>query len=99
MSTNIWHLEEFFVKLGADGQETQIWLRVRSGTLCRVFTLTFDLSLDGAESSDLEQTWQNGWTGVDTGMQTVDAIRECVDFPGDLEKRWRYRHNSKREVA
>ncbi|KAK3691117.1 hypothetical protein LTR37_018870 [Vermiconidia calcicola] len=84
LNTNIWHLEEFHVQPGVEWQDSQIWLRARSGTLCRTFTLTFDLFDDG-EPVDLAIPWQSGWTVVDTGMQTVEAIRASMGFPGDLE--------------
>ena len=85
LNTNIWHLEEFFVQPGPEWQEMQIWLRARSGTLCRTFTLTFSLFDKNGEVTDIEDIWQTGWTVVDPGMQTTEAIKECVDFPGDLD--------------
>ncbi|KAK3720431.1 hypothetical protein LTR37_003843 [Vermiconidia calcicola] len=84
LNTNIWHLEEFHVQPGVEWQDSQIWLRARSGTLCRTFMLTFDLFDDG-EPVDLAIPWQSGWTVVNTGMQTVEAIRASMGFPGDLE--------------
>lgn len=85
LNTSIWHLEEFHVQPGPNWQNTQLWIRARSGTLCRVFSLTFDLLDDNNESADVDVPWQSGWTVVGTGMQTVDALRTLPDFPGELE--------------
>ena len=84
MKTNIWHLEDFFVQPGVERQGNQLWLRARSGSLCRTFMLTFDLPHPDLDI-DLDVTFKTEWVGVDSGIQTIDAIREFVDFPGDLE--------------
>lgn len=85
MNTNIWHLEDFHVFPGIDWLNTHIWVRARSGALCRTFTLHFDLlNLDG-EPAALEGPWSRGWTVVDLGMHTVDALGTYIDFPGDVE--------------
>jgi nuclear pore complex protein Nup160 len=85
MNTNIWHLEEFYVHAGPDWQGTRIWLRARSGTLTQNFTMAFDFFDEEKESLDLEVPWQSGWSVVDRGLQSVEAIRSLCDFPGDLE--------------
>lgn len=85
MNTNIWHLEDFFVKPGVEWQDTRIWLRARSGALCRTFTLSFDLLDENDMPADLEISWQSGWTVVDSDSQTMEALRASNDFPGDLE--------------
>lgn len=85
MDTNIWHLENFFVHPGVDWEGTQLWLRARSGALCQTFTLTFNLLLENGKTVDLKAAWKDEWVAVDPGSRTTDAIRESVDFPGDLE--------------
>ena len=84
MNTNIWHLEDFFIQPGVERQGNRLWLRARSGSLCRTFMLTFDLPQPDVYV-DMEKEFQREWVAVDSGIQTIDAIREFVDFPGELE--------------
>jgi hypothetical protein len=86
MDTNIWHLEDFFVQPGVDWKGSQIWIRARSGSVCRTFMLTFDIDFkDDGEVLDLGLAWEHEWVEVNTGIRTTDALREYVDFPGELE--------------
>ncbi|KAF2484271.1 nucleoporin Nup120/160-domain-containing protein [Neohortaea acidophila] len=85
MDTTMWHLEEFHVIPGPLWRDSQIWIRARNGKLCKTFTLTFSLWEKKGEAADLEPVWQNEWTSVDASMQTAEALRNCTDFPGDLE--------------
>ena len=86
LNTNIWHLEDFCVLPGPGWEDTQLWVRARSGALCKIFTTTFDL-LDGNGEANpyLEASWKTSWTEVDTGMQTPETLRTLSDFPGDLD--------------
>ena len=86
MDTNIWHLEDFFVQPGVDWKGSQLWIRARSGSVCRTFMLTFDIDFkDDGEVSDLGLAWEHEWVEVNSGIRNTDAIREYVDFPGELE--------------
>lgn len=80
MQTNIWQLEQFFVKAGSDWDQTQLWILARSGAMCKTFTITFNLLDDG-----VEDVWQNAWTTVDDGPLTMDRLRLGDAFPGDVE--------------
>ncbi|KAK4560553.1 hypothetical protein LTR86_005750 [Recurvomyces mirabilis] len=83
MNTNIWHLEHFHVQPGAAWQETQFWIRARSGALCKTFRTQLDL-LDNDDSAlNIAGVWSRSWSTVDTGPLTVDALRLCADFPGE----------------
>jgi hypothetical protein len=82
LNTNIWHLEEFHVHPTPDWKDTQLWIRARSGALCKTFTLTFDPLDDNHER--LMKTFQNGWTVVDSGPLTPERLRDAVDFPAQL---------------
>lgn len=81
MNSNIWHLEEFFIKLGSGSTNTQIWLRARSGTFCNTFHLAFDMDDRGS----VAEAWQDDWTVVNPGPQTPEKLRDCADYPGDLD--------------
>ena len=85
MNTNVWHLENFHVLPGVNWLNSQIWIRARSGTLCRIFTMTFSLLDEDGQATDAELIWQTGWTVVDPGMQTTESLRMYTDFPGDIE--------------
>lgn len=85
MDTSMWHLEEFHVLPGALWRDSQLWIRARNGKLCRTFRLTFSLWDKKGEATDLEVLWQTGWTVVEPGMQTSEALQTYTDFPGDLE--------------
>ena len=81
LNTNIWHLEEFHVHPGPDWKDTKLWIRARSGALCKTFTLKFDLYED---PDDLTNIFRNGWTVVDSGPLTPERLRDANDFPAQL---------------
>lgn len=85
LNTNIWHLEQFHVQPGDDWKDTQIWIRARSGTLCRTFTLTFDLYQESPEDSDLSTTWASAWSVVDEGPLRSENLKASAGFPGELD--------------
>jgi len=82
MNTNVWQLIEFHVKPGRGWRETQLWIRVRAGTVVKHFALTFDLL---AAPEDLEDMWQNNWAAVDEGSLTVDAIMSNAQYPAEID--------------
>ncbi|KAK3634876.1 hypothetical protein LTR56_015001 [Elasticomyces elasticus] len=84
LNTNIWHLEHFHAQPGRDGFDTQLWIRVRSGALCKTFMLTFDLPLIDGQHEDVSHNWSQGWSMADAGNTTVEELRELADYPGDL---------------
>ncbi|KAF2717724.1 hypothetical protein K431DRAFT_288338 [Polychaeton citri CBS 116435] len=82
LNTNIWHLEEFCVQPGPQWEGTQLWIRVRNGSLCKTYRLEFDLT---SGRSELEHAWSSGWTIVDSGESTSERLKQRTDFPGDLD--------------
>jgi hypothetical protein len=82
LNTNIWHLEEFHVHPSPDWEETQLWIRARSGALCKTFTLTFNPY--DADQDRLTSAFRNGWTVVDSGPLTPERLRDANDFPAQL---------------
>ncbi|KAH9823681.1 Nucleoporin [Teratosphaeria destructans] len=85
MNTNIWYLEDFCVQPGVEWFGSRLWLRARSGAVCRVFNLTFDLLDQAGALSGLREQWQSGWVAVSAGSSTTDELRLLADFPGDLD--------------
>ena len=85
MNTNIWHLEQFYVQPGFDWRDTQLWVRARSGALCRTFMLTFDLLEDSGDGMDVRNIWQDAWSVVDEGPTTSEELKHCAGYPGDLD--------------
>ncbi|KAH0069066.1 hypothetical protein KCU66_g23046, partial [Aureobasidium melanogenum] len=63
-------------------RSTQLWIRVRSGAICKIFTLTFDLL---APPEDLEDAWRNNWAFVDDGSLTIEALMDDPSYPGDAD--------------
>ncbi|KAK0289425.1 hypothetical protein LTR35_002622 [Friedmanniomyces endolithicus] len=84
LNTKIWHLDDFYVQPGPGWSDTQLWIRARSGALCSTFMLTFDLSMDD-KSTNIMDAWSRGWSKLDAGPSTVEQLKECADYPGDLE--------------
>ncbi|KAK0906905.1 hypothetical protein LTR02_005739 [Friedmanniomyces endolithicus] len=84
LNTNISHLDTFHVQPGHEWSDTQLWIRARSGALCSTFMLTFDLSMDD-KSTDIMDAWSRGWSKVDASSSTVEQLKECANYPGDLE--------------
>ncbi|KAM0702986.1 hypothetical protein Q7P35_010418 [Cladosporium inversicolor] len=82
LNTNIWHLEEFHAHPSPTWAETQLWIRARSGALCKTFTLTFNLLEEDRE--ELMNGFRKGWTVVDNGPLTPERLREANDFPAQL---------------
>jgi hypothetical protein len=82
LNTNIWHLEEFHVHPSPDWEQTQLWIRARSGALCKTFTLTFNPY--DIDQERLANTFRNGWTIVDSGPLTPERLRDANDFPAQL---------------
>lgn len=80
MNTNAWQLVEYHIRPSKGWRDTQIWIRVRSGAICKIFTLTFDLL---ADPDDLEDAWRNNWAFVDDGFLTIEALMADSSFPGD----------------
>ncbi|KAF2764638.1 hypothetical protein EJ03DRAFT_331683 [Teratosphaeria nubilosa] len=85
MNTNIWYLEDFCVQPGIDWFETCLWIRARSGAVCRVFNLTFDLLDQAGAPARLREHWQSKWVAVSAGSSTSDELRLSADFPGELD--------------
>ena len=86
MNTNIWHLEDFHIQPGGSNWEnTQIWLRARSGTVCKLYTLTLDLMDEDVMAADIADIWKYGWTTVCNGPTTSESLKDAADHPGDLE--------------
>ena len=71
MNTNVWQLADFHFRPGPGWRETELWIRVRSGALCRTFTLTFDLY---AAREDIEDAWRNKWAAVEESSIGVNRL-------------------------
>ncbi|SMY20704.1 unnamed protein product [Zymoseptoria tritici ST99CH_1A5] len=82
LDTNIWHLEQFYVQAGRNFQGSRIWLRARSGPVCRTFTMAFDLLDDRGAALDLEDAFQHDWSVVDSSSLSVDSLRDLPEFRG-----------------
>jgi hypothetical protein len=82
LNTNIWHLEDFHVQPSPSWNNTQLWVRARSGALCKTFTLSFDVLEEDQE--ELTKAFGAGWTVVDNGPSTPERLREATDFPAQL---------------
>ena len=80
MNTMVWQSIDFYVKPGSGWRETQLWIRARSGSICRTFTLTFDL-LSSLE--DLQDAWLDKWAAVDDGPLSIDRLVGSHQFPKD----------------
>ncbi|KAH0273394.1 hypothetical protein KCU71_g18400, partial [Aureobasidium melanogenum] len=82
MNANAWQLVEYHVRPSKGWRNTQLWIRVRSGAICKIFTLTFDLL---APPEDLEDAWRNNWAFVDDGSLTIEALMDDPSYPGDAD--------------
>lgn len=78
MDVNIWQLADFHVQPGYRWQDTQVWIRARSATLCRTFCLTFDLL---ASPEELEDAWKSNWVAIDEGSLSVEQLIGSPEFP------------------
>lgn len=85
MNTNIWHLEQFYLEAGPDWMGSQLWIRARSGALCRTYMLTFDIMDEDGTYLENSEIWKTGWSVVDPGPLTTEELKHCVDYPGDLD--------------
>lgn len=81
LDTTIWNLEEFCFVPRKNWRETQLWIRVVSGSISRVFTLTFNLF---DKVRDLEATWRHEWQSVSAGRQTQEMLN--LEAPSDLKQ-------------
>jgi nuclear pore complex protein Nup160 len=82
LNSTIWHLEQFFVSADLGWEGTQLWLRARSGAICKTFMMTFDM-LDGQDNpKDLHDSFSSGWSVVDSSSLTTDKLRQLPDFQG-----------------
>ncbi|KAK5116029.1 hypothetical protein LTR62_000485 [Meristemomyces frigidus] len=82
MNTNIFSVEHFHLKPGTGWKRTQLWIRARSGQLCRTFTITFDLLDDKRAALDLTKIWASLWSTVDAASSTAEGLKLCADYPG-----------------
>ncbi|WPG99121.1 Hypothetical protein R9X50_00193200 [Acrodontium crateriforme] len=85
MNTNIWRLEQFFMHPGQDWRDSRLWLRARSGVLCKNFVLKFDLFDTNGELLDLTDFFKEEWSVVDPGSLTAEKLKEVAGYPGDLD--------------
>ncbi|KAK4547405.1 hypothetical protein LTR36_001061 [Oleoguttula mirabilis] len=85
LNTNIWHLEQFYIQPGHQWMGTQLWIRARSGAICRNFMLTFDVLNEHGEAMDIQDIWQTAWSIVDAGPLTSEELKHCAGYPGDLD--------------
>lgn len=85
LNSNIWHLEDFCVMASSNWEDCHLWLRARSGTICRVFTLSFSLLDEDGRPAEVADSWTKAWTVVDEGLSTAEALKLSESYPGDLE--------------
>ncbi|KXL47867.1 hypothetical protein M433DRAFT_152568 [Acidomyces richmondensis BFW] len=83
MNTNIWHLERFHMQSQSQPYHLQLWIQLRSGTVCQIFTIAFNIE-DGGDSN-IDEVWKSAWTMVSPGPLTSEGLRHSNDFPGDLD--------------
>lgn len=79
MNTNIWHQDDFVVKAGPQWFNSQLWIRVRSGAVCRSFLLTFDLLDEHGLPADIADQWRGKWTIVNSQSQSLEQLKELPD--------------------
>jgi hypothetical protein len=94
MGTSSWIMEEFFVIPGQKWQQTQLWLRARSGQVSRVFTVQFNLFGD---LDQIQEAWAHEWSAVSAGRQSPDYLDsevpamaradDTMSYPG-ISDRW-----------
>lgn len=80
MNTNVWQLADFHVQPGPGWRNTSLWIRARSGAICRTFVLEFDLL---APTDDLEDAWKNNWVAVDDESLTIEQLMKAADYPSE----------------
>lgn len=83
MNTNIWHLERFHMQSKSRPHELQLWIQARSGAVCQVFTITFNI--EEGKDFDIDELWKSAWTMISPGSLTSEGLRYSTDFPGDLD--------------
>jgi hypothetical protein len=75
--TAIWSIETFHVSPPqASGDTWSLWLLVRCGARCSTFNLKFRMD---SHVDALAKAWEENWTGVDCGSNTVDHLKEHSD--------------------
>ncbi|GAB7365531.1 hypothetical protein MBLNU230_g6604t1 [Neophaeotheca triangularis] len=84
LNTNIWHLADFFFRPNPYWSSNKLWIRARSGALCKIFVLDLDHP-SVFHGEDLQEDWQTRWTMVYSGQQTSEELQKCPDFPNALE--------------
>ncbi|KAK4998832.1 hypothetical protein LTR66_002022 [Elasticomyces elasticus] len=84
LGSGVWQVEDFHVAPGAGWRDSLIWVRVRSGQTCRIYSLTFDLIVMPVGLAD---TWATGWAGVGDGPLTAQALKTHPAIPtkADME--------------
>jgi WD40 repeat protein len=82
MNTNAWQLVEYHIRPSKGWRNTQLWIRVRSGAICKIFTLIFDLL---ADPEDIEDAWRNNWAVVDDGSLTIESLMDDPSYPRDAD--------------
>lgn len=80
MNTNIWHLEEFHVHPGPGWHDTRLWIRARSGPLCKTYSLTSFNPL-AEKDLDVEYVFQETWISVESGQLAVEKLKQVEGFP------------------
>ncbi|EME87569.1 uncharacterized protein MYCFIDRAFT_212937 [Pseudocercospora fijiensis CIRAD86] len=80
LDTNIWHLADFTVSPGRKWQNNQIWIRARSGAVCRTFMLNFNLIDDTNAAIPLADLWKRGWSIVKDSSASIEIIKQCPDY-------------------
>ncbi|KXT17773.1 hypothetical protein AC579_3617 [Pseudocercospora musae] len=80
LDTNIWHLADFTVSPGKKWQNNQIWIRARSGAICRTFMLTFNLIDDTNAAIPLAELWKRGWSIVKDSSASIEVIKQSPDY-------------------
>ncbi|KAF4549529.1 Nucleoporin Nup120/160-like protein [Elsinoe fawcettii] len=77
MGTNVWQVADFDLKPGTAWRDTQLWVRVRSGSVVKMFTISFDLL---ASSDDLEYAWKHQWAAVAEDAATDSLLASLSDL-------------------
>lgn len=78
LDTTIWNLEEFQIIPRKSWKATELWIRVVSGSVSKVYTVTFNLF---DKPTELEDTWNTEWKAISAGAQTPDMLN--LDTPPD----------------
>ncbi|KAF2088828.1 hypothetical protein K490DRAFT_72530 [Saccharata proteae CBS 121410] len=90
MNTTVWNMEEFCIKPGHGWRDTEIWIRVRSGPNCKVYSVKLNL-LDTVDQ--LRETWRNHWVALDSGSLTIDGLKSSPRYPKEPDPYEALMHN------